>query len=64
MTTKLYIPVKSVARVLGLPATYLRKLAGEGKIPALTVNGRLRFNPDAVREALDSLASKGAGNEQ
>jgi hypothetical protein len=40
----------------------LRNLANKGDIPKLDVNGRLRFNPEAVQKALDELAAKGGGH--
>jgi excisionase family DNA binding protein len=57
--TKVYNTLNVTARMLGLPAPYIRKLAEHNKIPVLKINDRLRFNPDAVKEALDRLAEKG-----
>jgi hypothetical protein len=59
MKTKIYIPLNATAKVLGLPSTYIKELAGNGDIPKLDVNGRLRFNPEAVQKALDNIAAKG-----
>jgi len=50
-----YLPLDALAATLGLPRSYLRRMAREGSIPALNVNGRLRFDEAAVREALARL---------
>ena len=62
MSTQEYISLEVLAAKLRLPLKYLRKLAKTNKIPSLNVNGRLRFNPDAVQEALDKIAANGAQN--
>jgi len=54
-----YISLSRLSSRLGLPEAYLKNLAASGSIPSLNINGRLRFNPDAVQQALDELASKG-----
>ena len=46
-----------VAR-LGLPRTYLKKLAACHEIPFLDVNGRKRFDESQVREALREKTTK------
>ena len=61
---KVYIPLSITAKTLGLPTTYLEELAKQHKIPALNVNGRLRFNPEAVQQVLDELAAKGDSDGQ
>jgi excisionase family DNA binding protein len=55
---KKYITLKDLSYRLGLSGNYLRDLAKDGKIPSLNVNGRLRFNLDAVQRALNGLAAK------
>jgi excisionase family DNA binding protein len=59
MKTKIYKPLNVTARMLGLPTTYIKELAEKNKIPMLIVRERMRFNPEAVRQALDELATKG-----
>jgi excisionase family DNA binding protein len=54
---KKYENLKSISQYLGLPPRYIRLLAETGEIPFLNVGGRLRFNADAVRKALDILAA-------
>ena len=61
---KRFVNLKSLSKCLNLSENYLKQLSLEGKIPVLYVNGRLRFNPDAVRSALDELASKGGDNDR
>lgn len=56
-----YLPLDALAVTLGLPRTYLRRLAREGEIPVLDVNGRQRFDESQVREALRRLAAEGKG---
>ena len=53
-----YIALSSLATKLNLPCHFLKRLAENGEIPSLNVNGRLRFNPEAVRQSLDNLAEK------
>lgn len=54
-----YMSLESLAVQMSLPKTFLRQLAEKKAIPALDVNGRLRFNPGAVQKALDQIAAKG-----
>ena len=54
-----YVSLEALAVELGLPKVYLKQLAVKGSIPCLNVNGRLRFNPVAVQQALDKLAAAG-----
>ena len=56
---KSYLPLVALAGTLNLPRTFLRELADQKKIPCLNVRGRLRFNPAAVKAALDKLAERG-----
>ena len=58
-----YISLESLAVELGLPKSYLKQLAVKGSIPCLNINGRLRFNPATVQQAIDKLAVKGGHNE-
>lgn len=63
-TRKIFLNLEALAAELGLPQYYLRDLAKQRKIPALDVNGRLRFDPQDVGEALARLArQEGSGHE-
>ena len=42
---------------LRLPARYLRLEADAGRIPCLRIGSKLRFNADAVRQALAKRAA-------
>lgn len=58
METKvIYVPLEPLALSLGLPKRFLRELVDDNAIPSLNVNGRLRFNPIKVQEALDEIAA-------
>jgi hypothetical protein len=59
MQTAKYISLEALAATFRLPLNYLRELAKANKIPSLNINGRLRFNPEAVQSALDKLAAEG-----
>lgn len=59
-----YIPIKRLSTRLGLSARYLKKLADDGLIPSLEINGRLRFNPSQAQDALDQLAEKRCSQTQ
>jgi len=63
MYDKIYITLNKLAGQLGLPEEYLKNLAEQNIIPSLKVKNRLRFNPEAVQQALDRIAEKGNGNE-
>lgn len=52
-----YISLEALAATLGLPQTFLRRLADQREIPSLNVNGRLRFDEGEVREALNRIAA-------
>jgi hypothetical protein len=58
METIQYISLEILSAKTNLPQKYLKELSGKDLIPYLNVNGRLRFNPSAVQEALDNLAAK------
>jgi len=58
-----YVSLGFVSQETDLPQDYIKKLAIENKIPALFVNGRWRFNFEAVQQALADLAAKGGGDE-
>ena len=53
-----FLPLDVLATDLGLSRQYLRRLAREGEIPYLDVNGRKRFDPEQVRIALRDFAAK------
>ena len=57
-----YLSLEALAAELCLPKRYLKSLAEKRSIPALDVNGRLRFNPETVQKALDNIAGNGGGN--
>jgi len=61
---KIYNPLNVTARLLGLPAPYIKELAQQGKIPFLKIRNRLRFNPEAVQEALDEIAANKGDNDE
>lgn len=54
-----YVSLEALAAELCLPKEYLKNLASRGDIPNLDVNGKMRFNLQAVQQALDKLAAKG-----
>ena len=58
-----YISLEVLAIQLGLPQKFLRELAESKRIPTLKVGNRLRFNLEAVQEALDKIAAKGGNDE-
>ena len=53
-----FISLSRLSNRLGLPEAYLKNLAASGSIPSLNINGRLKFNPEAVQQALDKLAEQ------
>ena len=59
-----FISLTSLAAEISLPKAYITELAEKGMIPALKVNRRLRFNPEAVQQALDKLAAKGGSVDE
>ncbi len=64
METREYISLEILSAKTKLPQKYLKELAVEKRIPYLNVNGRLKFNPGAVQQALDKLAATGGHDEQ
>ena len=60
MTSGEYVSLEALAAALGLPRAYLRRLADDGHIPSLNVNGRLRFDESSVRTALHDLQQQRA----
>jgi len=63
-TSITYCSLEALAATFQLPQHFLRELALRGDIPALNVNGRLRFNQVEVQIALDKLAGKKAEGQQ
>jgi hypothetical protein len=63
MSTQEYISLEVLAAKLRLPLKYLRELAKTNSIPSLNVNGRLRFNPVSVQQALDRIAEQGGNGD-
>jgi len=55
-----YVALEVIAARLRLPISYIRKRAEDGTIPSLNINGRLRFCPSRVKDALDSEATERA----
>ena len=60
METNVYWSLDGLASELALPRGYLRELVFRGEIPFLCVRGRLRFDVQAVREALKRVAEQTA----
>lgn len=58
-----YVSLEGLTATFRLPLSYLRELAETNKIPSLNIKGRLRFNPEAVQEALNKMASVRDNNE-
>jgi excisionase family DNA binding protein len=53
-----YFSQEALAIRLGLPLRFIRQMADQNKIPYLVVGGRRRFNPAAVKAALDQMAEE------
>ena len=51
-----FVSLECLAATLSLPQSYVKELALSGVIPSLNVRGRLRFNTDEVRKALNQYA--------
>jgi hypothetical protein len=47
-----FVRLRELARLLGLPITWLRAEAAVGRIPSILAGRRRVFDPDAVRRAL------------
>lgn len=58
MQTEQYIPLDALAARLGLPKTYLKRLADENRLPMLSVNGSRRFLESAVQKVLNEMAAE------
>jgi excisionase family DNA binding protein len=54
---KLYVKLCEVAEITGLPKATIKRLADQGKIPALKLSQGFRFNPAEVRQALARLST-------
>jgi len=52
-----YISLDHLSARLGLPRTYLKQLAERRSVPFLRVSGRMKFDPERVKEALDRMAA-------
>jgi hypothetical protein len=57
-TLTTYCSLEALAATFQLPQHFLRELALRRDIPSLNINGRLRFNPLQVQDALNQLAEK------
>lgn len=55
------LPLGAMARVLHVPAKWLRTEAEAGRIPALRAGSRLVFRPDVVVPLVAERAAGGAG---
>lgn len=58
MNDERILPLRSMARLLGVPQKWLREEAELGKIPHLNADGQLLFVPAAVIEVLVRRAAK------
>jgi len=58
-----FVSLNALADHFNLPDSYLKQLANRSLIPFLKVNGRLRFNLEAVSQALADLAAKGGNDD-
>ena len=57
-TMKKILNLYSCARELGVPVAWLKTAADEGRVPCLRMGKRIvRFNPEAVRDAIAALAT-------
>jgi len=59
-----FVSLNALANHFNLPDSYLKQLANRSLIPFLKVNGRLRFNFEAVEKALADIAAKGSGGDE
>ena len=53
-----FISLTHLSSELKLPRDFIAELAKNGQLPSLNVKGRLRFNLETVKHALDNLAAK------
>lgn len=62
------VPLRTMARRLGVPATWLRAEVDAGRVPALVAGRAYLCNPEAVEGALYdravSLAAPGAAKQE
>lgn len=59
-----FMPLEPAATRLGLPKTYLRKLADEGIVPCLRIGRRRLFNTEDVVKALREAYPDEGGADQ
>jgi len=52
MDDKIFIPIHTLSRRLGLPEAWLKNEAEAGRIPSLRASRRLMFNADEVERIL------------
>ena len=57
-----YVKLCELSRMIGLPKATLKRLATQRRIPALKLRQGFRFNPIAVRDALDREANEGVSD--
>jgi hypothetical protein len=58
----MYISLEKLVLELRLPKSFLQELIERREIPFLVVHGRLRFDLQAVREALADMATRPGGD--
>jgi hypothetical protein len=63
MAKGLLIEVVPLAKRLGVPATWLRAEAEQGKLPCVNAGGVLLFNLQAVKRALAKRAATAVCSE-
>ena len=56
-----YISLEHIAALAGLSQKFIRDQVKAGKIPYLMVNGRMKFQENHVRGALEQLEQTTAG---
>lgn len=52
------VPLRKMASALGVPSSWLRAMAEEGKVPALRAGTRWLFMPDAANRAVVAIAEE------
>ncbi len=58
-----YVSVKTAAFELGVPAAWLRREAGAGRIPCLQIGRKRLFNINVVLHVLAERASEDGGKK-